>query len=122
MRTTALATALALGMMIGHADAQYVGIPKTFQPSLEAAKKREAIKNPPLTSAPSVKDTLYRIGDALGMLRDIEERDSILTMDFKATGTLMVAGQSCTLANFRAQLRYSLPAMRTDFACPQPDG
>ena len=122
MRTTALATVLVLGVTIGHAEAQYVGIPKTFQPSLEAAKKREAIKNPPLTTAPSVKDTLYRIGDALGMLRDIEERDSILTMDFKATGTLMVAGQSCTLANFRGQLRYSLPAMRIDFACAQPDG
>src|SRR5712691_5942147 len=122
MRTTALATVLVLGVTIGHAAAQYVGIPNTFQPSLEAAKKREAIKNPPLTTAPSVKDTLYRIGDALGMLRDIEERDSILTMDFKATGTLMVAGQSCTLANFRGQLRYSLPAMRIDFACAQPDG
>ena len=43
MRTTALATVLALGMMIGHADAQYVGIPKTFQPSLEAAKKRDEL-------------------------------------------------------------------------------
>jgi hypothetical protein len=122
MRTTALATALALGIMIGHADAQYVGIPKTFQPSLEAAKKREAVKNPPLTAAPPVKDTLYRIGDALGMLRDLEERDAILTMDFKATGTLTVGGQSCMLANLRGQLRYSVPAMRLDFACAQPDG
>jgi hypothetical protein len=122
MRTTALATVLALGMMIGHADAQYVGIPKTFQPSLEAAKKREAVKNPPLTAAPPVKDTLYRIGDALGMLRDLEERDTILTMDFKATGTLTVGGQSCMLANLRGQLRYSVPAMRLDFACAQPDG
>ena len=122
MRTTALATVLALGMMIGHAEAQYVGIPKTFQPSLEAAKKREAVKNPPLTAAPPVKDTLYRIGDALGMLRDLEERDAILTMDFKATGTLTVGGQSCMLANLRGQLRYSVPAMRLDFACAQPDG
>jgi hypothetical protein len=122
MRTTALATVLALGMMIGHADAQYVGIPKTFQPSLEAAKKREAVKNPPLTAAPPVTDTLHRIGDALGMLRDVEERDAILTMDFKATGTLTVGGQSCMLANLRGQLRYSVPAMRLDFACAQPDG
>src|SRR5919201_1801720 len=121
MRTIAT-TLLALGLMTGYAHAQYVGIPKTFHPSLEAAKKREAIKNPPLTAAPSVKDTLYRIGDALGMLRDLEERDSILTLDFKATGTLTAGGQSCTLANFRGQLRYSVPAMRVDFACMQPDG
>ena len=94
MRTTALATVLALGMMIGHADAQYVGIPKTFQPSLDAATKRVRLKNPPPTTAPSVKDTLYRIGDALGMLRDTEERDAILTMDWRAGGTMTVEPSS----------------------------
>jgi hypothetical protein len=122
MRAIATATVLLLGLTTGLAEAQYMPIPKTFQPSLEAAKKREPIKNPPLTAATPVKDTLYRIGDGLGMLRDIEERDTILTLDFKATGTLNVAGQSCTLANFRGQLRYSVPAMRLDFACAQPDG
>src|SRR5205814_8899074 len=106
--------------LTGLAEAQYMPIPKTFQPSLEAAKKREAVKNPPLTAAPPVKDTLYRIGDALGMLRDIEERDSILTFDWRSTGTLSVGGQPCTLANFRGQLRYGVPAMRLDFACAQP--
>jgi len=122
MRAIATATVLVLGLTAGLAEAQYVGIPKTFQPSLEAAKKREAIKNPPLTAAPSVKDTLYRIGDALGMLRDLEERDSILTMDWRATGTLTVGGQPCTLANFRGQVRYNVPAMRVDFTCAQADG
>src|SRR5438874_8482526 len=99
MRAIATATVLVLGLTTGYAEAQYVGIPKTFQPSLEAAKKRAQVKNPPLTAAPSVKDTLYRIGDAMGMLRDLEERDSILTMDWKSTGTLDVGGQTCTLAN-----------------------
>jgi len=122
MRTIATVTVLLLGLSAGYAEAQFMPIPKTFQPSLEAAKKREAIKTPPLTVATPVKDTLYRIGDGLGMLRDIEERDTILTLDFKATGTLNVAGQSCTLANFRGQLRYSVPAMRLDFACAQADG
>src|ERR1051325_6830074 len=122
MRVFAMATLLVLGLTVGSAEAQFVGIPKTFQPSLDAARKRTPVKNPPLTAAPSVKDTLYRIGDALGMLRDIEERDAILTMDWKSTGTLNVSGQPCTLANFRGQLRYSVPAMRIDFACAQPDG
>jgi hypothetical protein len=117
-----MATALVLGMTIGSAEAQYVGIPKTFQPSLDAAVKRVRVKNPPPTTAPSVKDTLYRIGDALGMLRDVDERDAILTMDWRSTGTLMVDGQTCTLANYRRQLRYSVPAMRIDYACAQPDG
>src|SRR5262245_20659735 len=122
MRTTAIATVLVLGVMLGSAGAQYVGIPKTFQPSLDAAVKRANLKNPPLTTAPSVKDTLYRIGDALGMLRDTEERDAILTMDWRSTGTMTVDGQSCTLANYRGQVRYSVPALRIDYACAQPDG
>src|SRR5438552_3281450 len=69
---------LALGLMGGDAHAQSVGIPKTFQPSLDAARSRRQLKNPPLTAAPDVKTTLYRIGDALGMLRDVDERDAIL--------------------------------------------
>src|SRR5258705_4341367 len=122
MRTTALATVLVLGVTFGHAEAQYVGIPKTFQPSLDAATKRVQLKNPAPTTAPSVKDTLYRIGDALGMLRDTEERDAILTMDWRATGTMTVNGQSCTLASYRGQVRYSVPALRVDYACAQADG
>jgi hypothetical protein len=122
IRTIAATVVLALGLSFGHADAQYVGIPKTFQPSLDAARSRRQLKNPPLTAAPTVKDTLYKIGDALGMLRDIEERDAILTMDWKSTGTMLVDGQTCTLANYRGQVRYSVPALRADYACAQADG
>src|SRR5258705_12680787 len=105
MRTTALATVLVLGVTFGHAEAQYVGIPKTFQPSLDAATKRQNLKNPAPTTAPTVKDTLYRIGDALGMLRDTDERDTILTTDWKSTGTMLVDGRMCKLANYRRQVR-----------------
>jgi len=124
MRTIAMATVLILGMTYGYAEAQYVGIPKTFQPSLAAEAKRAQLKNPRLTAAPDVKTTLYRVGDALGMLRGTEERDTILTMDWRGTGTMTVNGQSCRLANYRGQVRYGAPtvAMRTDFACAQADG
>src|SRR5258708_3082803 len=117
MRTIAIATVLVLGMTIGYAEAQYVAIPKPFQPTPAAEAKRVHLKNPLLTAAPDVKTTLYRIGDALGMLRGTDERDSILTMDWRGTGTMTVGGQSCKLANYRGQVRYSVPAMRTDFAC-----
>jgi hypothetical protein len=122
MRTIATATVLVLGLTTASAEAQYVGIPKTFQPSLDAAVKRVGLKNPPPTTAPDVKATLYRIGDALGMLRDTNERDAILTMDWRATGTMTVDGQPCRLANYRSQVRYNAPAMRVDFACVQADG
>jgi len=122
MRTTAIATVLVLGVTAGSAQAQSVGIPKTFQPSLAAEARRVHLKNPPLTTAPDVKTTLYRIGDALGMLRGTDERDSIITMDWRGTGTMTVGGQSCRLANYRGQVRYSVPALRIDFACAQGDG
>ena len=122
MRTTAIVTVLVLGTTIGYADAQYVDIPKTFQPSLDAAAKRIRIKNPPLTTAPDVKTTLYKMADALGMLRDTNERDAVLTMEWRGTGTISVVGQPCRLASYRASVRYSVPAMRVDFACAQPDG
>ena len=39
MRTIATVTVLLLGLSAGYAEAQFMPIPKTFQPSLEAAKK-----------------------------------------------------------------------------------
>ena len=122
MRTTTIATVLALGVTIGSAEAQYVGIPKTFQPSLEAAAKRVRLKNPPLTTVPDVKTTLYRMADALGMLRGTDERDAVITMEWRGTGTITVGGQSCRLASYRGSVRYNVPALRTDFACAQADG
>lgn len=122
MRTIAAMSVLVLALTTVDANAQYVGIPKTFQPSLDAAVKRQNLKNPPPTTEPSVKDTLYRIGDALGMLRDVEERDAILTMDWKSTGTMLVDGSTCTLASYRGQVRYNIPGLRVDYACAQADG
>jgi hypothetical protein len=123
MRTTAIATVLILFATIGYAEAQYVGVPKTFQPSLPAEAKRVKLKNPPLTTATDVKTTVYRIGDALGMLRGTEERDYIITMDWRGTGTMMVNGQSCRLASYRGQVRYAPTlSLRTDATCALADG
>jgi hypothetical protein len=123
MRTTAIATVLILFAAIGYAEAQYVGIPKTFQPSLPAEAKRVKLKNPPLTTATDVKTTVYRIGDALGMLRGTEERDYIITMDWRGAGTMIVNGQSCRLASYRGQVRYApTVSLRTDATCALADG
>src|SRR6266508_2349024 len=111
MRAIALATVLVLGMTIGHAEAQYVGIPKTFQPSLDAAVKRVRVRNPPPATAPDVKTTLYRMADALGMLRGTDERDAILTMEWRGTGTMTIGGQSGKLAHYRGS--DSVPACMT---------
>jgi hypothetical protein len=90
--------------------------------SLDAAVKRVRIRNPPPTAAPDVKTTLYKMGDALGMLRDTDERDAVLTIDWRATGTMMLGGQPCTLANYRASINYWLPGMRAQYTCTTADG
>jgi len=35
---------------------------------------------------------------------------------------MLVDGQTCTLANYRGQVRYNIPALRVEFACAQADG
>jgi len=40
----------------------------------------------------------------------------------KATGTVRVDGQTCTLASYRASINYWLPGMRAQYSCTTPDG
>jgi len=93
-----------------------------FQPSLDAAAKRERLKLPPATAAPDVKTTLYKMADVLGMLRGTEESDSIITMQWWATGTMNAGGQPCTLTSYHGSVRFNIPGLRVDYTCAGPDG
>ena len=111
MRTTALAT----GTGPGDDDRARrcpatSGFRKRFSRVLTQRRSACGSRTRRRPRRPASRTTLYRIGDALGMLRDTDERDAILTMDWRGTGTMTVDGQSCTLANYRGQVRYSVPA------------
>jgi hypothetical protein len=59
----------------------------------------------------------------MGMLRGLYEIDGVAALEIKkATGTVRVDGQTCTLANYRASLNYWLPGMRAQYTCTTPDG
>jgi hypothetical protein len=59
----------------------------------------------------------------MGMLRGLYEVDGVAALEIKkATGTVRVDGQTCTLANYRASINYWLPGMRAQYACTTPDG
>ena len=59
----------------------------------------------------------------MGMLRGLYEIDGVAALEIKkATGTIRVDGQPCTLANYRASINYWLPGMRAQYACTTPDG
>ena len=59
----------------------------------------------------------------MGMLRGLYEIDGVAALEIKkATGTIRVDGQPCTLANYRASINYWLPGMRAQYTCTTADG
>jgi hypothetical protein len=59
----------------------------------------------------------------MGMLRGLYEVDGVAALEIKkATGTVRVDGQTCTLANYRASINYWLPGMRAQYSCMTSDG
>ena len=55
--------------------------------------------------------------------RGLYEIDGVAALEIKkATGTVRLDGQTCTLANYRASINYWLPGMRAQYACTTPDG
>src|SRR3954465_14364002 len=54
----------------------------------------------------------------MGMLRGLYEIDGVAALEIKkATGTVRVYGQLCTLATYRASVNYWLPGLRAQYTC-----
>ena len=118
MRSKTLGVILSVCMTgLATAASAQIRTPETFQPSLDAAAKREKIKLPPPTSAPDLKTTLYKMADSLGMLRGANENDAVVTMHWWATGTMNVNGQNCNLTSYRGYVRYPVSGLRVDYTC-----
>jgi hypothetical protein len=63
-----------------------------------------------------LKTTLFDAANALGMLRGLQQEDSVTTFEFWATGTLTDRGQPIKVSNYRASVRFrTVPGMRVDF-------
>lgn len=74
-------------------------------------------------SAPDLKDTLYQVSNNLGMLRGLQEEDSIVTLRFWATGKMTVGNQTYDLKEYAASIRWhAVPGMRVDMTRMLPDG
>jgi hypothetical protein len=59
----------------------------------------------------------------MGMLRGVYEIDGVTTLEIqRATGTIRVGGQPCTLANYRASINYQMSGMRVHYTCTRADG
>ena len=62
-----------------------------------------------------VNALLFELANAMGMLRGLQQEDSILTLELWATGTLTAGQQRSELPEFRMSVNYAVPGMRVDF-------
>ena len=66
-----------------------------------------------------LKQVLYRMSNSMGMLRTVRELDSVMTVEYWATGTVRDVGPKTVGAPFQvksyyAQIAYDFPGMRVD--------
>src|SRR5215216_243123 len=64
-----------------------------------------------------VKQTLYDMADAIGMLRTANEVDRLSSMNYSATGTVVTGGQTCKVVDYKASVNWLLKGMRVDYKC-----
>ena len=92
----------------------YQVYPDEYLPSLPATEvDRTTVV--PLTVAPDLESTLYKMADYLGMLRRQQDVDSIITVDYRGSGTMTYGGQMRSVESYRGTVRYDVPGMRADF-------
>jgi len=63
------------------------------------------------------KTVIFEMQDALGMLRGLQQQDSVNRVEFWGTqGSAVMQGRSYPLEKFRVSINYSVPGMRVDLA------
>ncbi|MGE3841000.1 MAG: hypothetical protein AB7I50_05380 [Vicinamibacterales bacterium] len=73
--------------------------------------------------ASDLAETVYHVSNNLGMLRGLQEEDSIVTLRFWATGKMTVGNQTYDLKDYAASIRWhGVTGMRTDITRLTADG
>lgn len=75
----------------------------------------------PPANTSDVKGIVFELANSMGMLRGLQQEDSILTLEHWAKGTLTVGGQKFDLPEYRMSINYSVPGVRVDYR-RQPAG
>ena len=69
-----------------------------------------------------IKGILFQVADSMGMLRGLQQEDSILTLEHWLKGTMTVGQQRFDVPEYRMSINYSVPGMRVDFRRQAPGG
>ena len=64
-----------------------------------------------------LRQVLYDMADAIGMLRTAQEVDRLGSMNYWATGTITSGGQTCKVVDYKASVNWLLKGMRVDYKC-----
>ena len=58
---------------------------------------------------------MFELANSMGMLRGLQQEDSILTLEHWAKGTMTVGQQRFDVPEYRLSINYAVPGMRVDF-------
>ena len=111
MRALTLAT-VALTGLIGAIQ---------IQVSAQGARRPAAAAATPAPGG-DVKTVLHDWANHMGMLRGVEERDLIATLEYLGTGSASINGQPCKVTRYRATINYQMRGMRAEIGCTRADG
>jgi hypothetical protein len=115
------------------------GMALTIFISLSASAQFGPPGPPPYTPEPGAKDlksVLFNWPWHMGMLRGIEEHELMVSLEYRAEGTIQVNGRACAIAPFNASKRpgelgtsgyrisasYQYPGERIQIKCTLPNG
>ncbi|HEY5617758.1 MAG TPA: hypothetical protein VIK60_07420 [Vicinamibacterales bacterium] len=76
----------------------------------------------PPASASDVKGLVFELANSMGMLRGLQQEESILTLEHWAKGTMTVGGQRFDVPEYRMSINFSVPGMRVDLRRQPPGG
>jgi hypothetical protein len=62
-----------------------------------------------------IKGVLFELANSMGMLRGLQQEDSILTLEHWLKGTMTVGQQRFDIPEYRMSINYSVPGMRVDY-------
>jgi hypothetical protein len=76
----------------------------------------------PAPGARDVKAVVFNWTWHMGMLRGPQEIEAVATLEHKASGTIQVGGQPCTLTMYRVSTNYQVPGQRVQYTCRRANG
>ncbi|MBI4886835.1 MAG: hypothetical protein HY824_07060 [Acidobacteria bacterium] len=66
-------------------------------------------------NSPDVKALVFELANSMGMLRSLQQQDSVLTLEQWAKGTLTIGQQRFEVPDYRLSVNYSVPGLRVDY-------